>query len=155
MTNYKIINGVHTPMTSEEETQLLSSFTTTRQISPEQVNDEKERRINGGFIFQGKPYQTDSSSRENIAGAKSMATDAISQGAVEGNYNWQKIVDYSIDIPFAWITSDNEVVFMDAQTVLKFGYAALAYKQNLIFKALALKAMNPIPTDYTDDKYWT
>lgn len=127
----------------------------SNEITANQINIEKDNRINSGFIFQGKLYQSDVSSRENIAGAFSMATQAIAQGALTGNYLWQKLVDYSIDTPFTWITSNNEIVPMDAQTVVQFGYSALAYKQKLIFKAYALKSMNPIPTDYMDDKYWT
>jgi len=34
------------------------------------------------------------------------------------------------------------------------GQAAMAHKQAHIWAARALKDMNPIPLDYTEDQYW-
>jgi hypothetical protein len=56
--------------------------------------------------------------------------------------------------PFAWIAADNSLVTMDAQTVVEFGRTAAQHEQSHIFAARALKDMEPIPLDYTDDSYW-
>ena len=55
---------------------------------------------------------------------------------------------------FQWITADNSRHTMDAQTTVRFGYAALGHKQALIFAAFAIKSMNPIPADFADNSYW-
>lgn len=56
--------------------------------------------------------------------------------------------------PFGWIAADNEVVSMDAQTVFAFGQAAAAVETRLIFAARALREMDPIPENFTDDAWW-
>ena len=43
---------------------------------------------------------------------------------------------------------------MDAQTALAFGQGASGYKSALVFAGSNLKQMDPIPEDYTDDKWW-
>lgn len=119
------------------------------------VDRERDARINGGFIFDSVRYQTRSEDRENIAGAKSAATDAITLGAAEGEYDWQRLIDPDAPAVFQWIAEDNTSHPMDAQTMVRFGYAALAHKQRLIFAARAIKNMSPIPADFaTNNDYW-
>jgi hypothetical protein len=119
------------------------------------VDRERNRRIDAGFVFDGVRYQSDEGSRENIAGAKSAATDALALGASSGDFGWQRLLDPSAAQTFQWIATDNSLHPMDAQTVVRFGYAAMAHKQDMIFKARALKAMNPIPADFaSNDAYW-
>ena len=99
------------------------------------VDTERDRRIDAGFEFEGVRYQSRATDRENIAGAVliAMADPAYTTG---------------------WIAADNSVVEMDAPTLLRFGRTAADHKQALIFAARQLKDMQPIPQDYTDDKWW-
>ncbi len=120
------------------------------------IDAERDRRISGGFIFAGVEYQFRPEDRENIAGAKSMATDAIMlHSAQPGNYRWQLLVDPSLpDKDFEWIAADNSAIPTDAQTMVQLGYAALAHKQAHIFAARTLKDADPIPDDFADDQWW-
>ncbi|MGS0941540.1 DUF4376 domain-containing protein [Pseudomonas luteola] len=113
------------------------------------VDAERDRRIDAGFTFNGKEYQTRQTDRENIAGAAQIAFMAIVDGAEPGNLRW---ADPESD--YVWIAMDNSLVTMDAQTVVDFGKAAAARKTQLIYAARELKNMQPIPDDYTDDKWW-
>lgn len=99
------------------------------------VNNERDRRINQGFEFNGVRFQSRADDRENIKGAVMIAMYDPS---------------YSSD----WIAEDNGVVRMDAPTLFAFGRTAAEHKQHLIFKARQIKDMNPIPEDFTDDKWW-
>lgn len=118
------------------------------------VDAERDRRIAGGFVFNGVTYQSRTEDRENIAGAKSAASDALALGAEAGDLAWQQLLDPSAPAEFAWIAADNTLHTMDAQTVVQMGYAALRHKQALIFAARALKDLDPIPADFADDSYW-
>lgn len=113
------------------------------------VTAERDRRIESGFIFQGKLYQSKLTDRENIAGASQAAFMAITGGVSETKTDWM-----TDGVPFTWIATDNSLTVMNARTVINFGLAALAAKQAAIFAAYALKAMNPIPTDFADDAFW-
>lgn len=113
------------------------------------VDAERDRRIDGGFTFNGIRFQSRPDDRENIAGAATAALGAIMAGAQPGNYRW-----HGGAYDFAWIAADNSTHVMDAQTVYAFGQAALAHKQAHIFAGRAIKDADPIPADYTDDGYW-
>jgi len=115
----------------------------------EQVNAERDRRIDRGFVFGGNLYQSRPEDRENISGASVAALSAIMSGATAGNYLWHGGAS-----PFVWIAADNSEHQMDAQTMFAFGQAAMAHKQANIFAARAIKDTDPIPTDYTGDSYW-
>lgn len=119
------------------------------QPTPSDVDRERDRRIDGGFTFNGTRFQTRPQDRDNIAGASTAALAAIVSGAQPGDLRWA-----DPDSDFVWIAEDNTTVAMDAQTTLAFGQAAMQYKSALIFAARALKDLNPIPTDYQDDSYW-
>lgn len=99
------------------------------------VDIERDRRIDAGFYFEGVRYQSRPGDRENIAGAVLIAV-------ADPAYTTE------------WIAADNSVVQMDAPTLLRFGRTAADHKQALIFAARQLKDMQPIPQDYTDDKWW-
>jgi hypothetical protein len=118
-------------------------------ITGDQVNVERDRRAHYGFMFNGKRYQFDPDSRARISGAATLAKFAIVGGAQAGNLRW---MNPSAD--FSWIAADNTMTTMDAQTCSAFGNAAAAHEQAHVFAARALKAMDPIPDDYTDDQYW-
>ncbi|MBN8241853.1 DUF4376 domain-containing protein [Nitratireductor aquimarinus] len=113
------------------------------------VDAERDRRINGGFIFEGVEYQSRPEDRENIAGAATAALGAIVAGAQPGDLRWHGGAE-----DFAWIAADNTMHTMDAQTVYAFGQAAMAHKQAHIFAARTLKDADPIPGDFADDQWW-
>lgn len=120
-------------------------------IQPYQVDEERDRRIAEGFVFEDVRYQTESQSdRENILGALGTALAAITVDGVQpGNLRW---ADSKFD--FFWIAADNTRVPMDAQTCLAFARAAVARKSLLVIAGNTIKQMDPIPQDYTDDKWW-
>lgn len=118
-------------------------------ISTGEVDMERDKRIDGGFAFDSKRYQSRPFDRDNISGATQAADLAIQAGAQPGNVYWQNPTQ-----PFVWIAEDNSYTPMDAQTVVQFGQALLLHKQDHIFAARTLKETDPIPLDYTDDKYW-
>lgn len=114
------------------------------------VNKERDRRLSGDFVFNGFAFQRDPSSLQRITGAATLAGFAIARGAQPGDLRWA-----NANQDFAWIASNNDVVAMDAQTAFEFGQAAAGVETSLIFKAKALREMDPIPADYSDDKWWT
>lgn len=118
-------------------------------LSSGDVDQERDRRIDGGFSFGGVFYQTRPEDRENIAGASTAALAAIMNGAEPGDYRW-----HGGDTDFVWIAADNSMHAMDAQTLFAFGQAAMAHKQAHIFAARSLKDAEAIPADYADDQYW-
>jgi hypothetical protein len=115
----------------------------------EDVNSERDRRINIGFTFNGVVYDSDDKARENIAGAATAALGGIIAGKQDGDFRWSN--DYS---DFEWIAQNNSFVPMDAQTTFAFGQAAMKHKQDLIMAARAIKDIGPIPEDYKDDIHW-
>lgn len=123
--------------------------TAPRIVPPDEVDAERDRRIEAGFGFAGKLYQSRPEDRENIAGAAVAALAAIVAGAQPGDLRW-----HGGATDFAWIAADNSLVTMDAQTVFAFGQAAMAHKQAHIFAARALKDADPVPADYDDDAHW-
>ena len=113
------------------------------------VDQERDRRIAGGFSFGGKFYQTRPDDRENILGASTAALSAMVAGAQPGDFRW-----HGADSDFRWIADDNTTTSMDAQTMFSFGQAALAHKQDHIFAARTLKNMAEIPVDYAANNHW-
>jgi hypothetical protein len=113
------------------------------------VAQERDRRLDGDFEFQGVMYKRDPKSIVRISGAAQMATRAIGMGAQPGDLFW-----HGGDDPFGWIASDDSATPMDAQTVELFGIAMAARETQLIFAARALRRMDPIPEDFADDKWW-
>lgn len=115
------------------------------------VDFERDRRTAMGFVYDGKAYQTENQSQiDDILGKMTDSLAAILvDGAVPGDFHWA-----SPDYEFAWSAADGTLVPMDAQTCLAFTRSAVRRKTLLVGAGLALKAMNPIPTDYMDDKYW-
>ena len=118
-------------------------------ITSDDVDAERDRRIEAGMTFNSVRYQTRAQDRENVAGASIMALAAITQGAQPGDLRW-----HGGTSDFVWIAEDNSLNLMDAQTFFAFGQAMAAHKSALIFAARALKDMEPIPADFTDDGYW-
>ena len=113
------------------------------------VNAERDRRLTTTFIFGGKPYDCDRDSMARITGAATLAGFAMGAGALPGDLRW-----HGADTDFIWISADNSLTPMDAQTCFAFGQAAAANQSAHIFAARALKDMEPIPADFADDQYW-
>lgn len=115
----------------------------------EDVNAERDRRIDAGVIFEGVLYQSAIGDRENIAGSSQIAFMAILNGAERGDLRW---ADPNND--FYWIAADNSYVYMDAYQVVEFGKTVAAHKQAHIYACSNIKNMDPIPLDYRSDVYW-
>ncbi|USR40787.1 DUF4376 domain-containing protein [Ectopseudomonas hydrolytica] len=118
-------------------------------VTKEDVDAERDRRIDSGVEFAGVVFQSRATDRENIAGAAQLGFMAMVAGVQPGDLRWA-----NPDQDFTWIALDNSLVPMDAQTVVAFGKAAAERKQALIFAARQLKDMSEIPADYTDDRWW-
>ena len=113
------------------------------------VNAERDRRMTATFAFAGKRYDCDARSLQRITGAAALARFAVVAGAEAEDLRW-----HGGAADFTWIAADNSMTTMDAQTCAAFGDAAVANESAHIFAGHAIKAMDPIPADYTDDKYW-
>lgn len=119
------------------------------------VDAERDRRISAGFEFQGVRYQSRLPTANHpgdwdvFSGKALEAFIAVMNGAQPGDLRWS---DPGAD--FAWIAADNSRVPMDAQTVIELCKAASVHRSKNTFAGSDLKAMQPIPQDYTDDKWW-
>jgi len=113
------------------------------------VNAERDRRIALGFLFNGQMFDSRPEDQKRIAGASQLAFMAMIAGAPEGYLHWHQGEE-----PFAWITQDNGLVTMDAQTVVALGRVAARWESLHIFAARALKDMDLLPEDFTSDAYW-
>ena len=123
--------------------------TEAREALHSQINAERARRLNLDFTFNGKLFQRDPTSIARITGAATLAGFAIGAGAQPGDFLW-----HGGSTPFTWIASDNSLVQMDAQTAFAFGSACATIETQIVFAAKALRDMDPIPADFTDDQYW-
>lgn len=115
----------------------------------DQVDVERDRRIEETFSFGGESYQLDEKSISRIIAMGADARFAILGGAPAGYLRW---ADPNND--FGWIATDNSVTPMDAQTMVAFADSAKLWVSQHIFSARSLKDENPIPSDYKDDKWW-
>lgn len=147
----KIVNGEVVELTQEEEDFVLAERAAAVVSSRlEGIRRERDRRLKADFTFNGVQYQRDPVSLQRITGAATLAGFAIAAGAQVGNLRWA-----NADRDFVWISSDDTPVTMDAQTCFAFGQAAAKVETDLILAAKALREMDPVPADYTDDKWWT
>lgn len=114
------------------------------------VDRERDRRIEAGFMFGGKLFQSRVQDQKRISGAGTLALGAmVVLGAQAGNYRWHGGTE-----DFIWIAADNTTMVMDAQTMFTFGQAAAAWESQHVHAARALKDADPVPHDYMDDAYW-
>lgn len=116
------------------------------------VDDERDRRLERGFIFEGYRYQTREKDKSNITGAFIAAQGAISAGAQPGDFFWK-----NPDKAFQFIDADNNLVPMDAQTVIRFGFAALNHIERVTLAGRNLKDMiiaGDRITDVSMDDLW-
>ncbi|QFT70684.1 hypothetical protein FIU93_28125 [Labrenzia sp. THAF35] len=115
-------------------------------VTNDQINAARDRRIDAGITFNGVLFQTRPEDRENIQGAYSRAQSAILiDGAQPGDFTWHGGLG-----DFEWIAANDSRVKMDAQTMMAFGEAVLDHKSAHIFAANAIKAMDPVPSDFDE-----
>ena len=153
----KNVNGVDVDLTAAEEKALLAEWAkadadaTINALAQARaaVNAERDRRLSTTFTFAGKSYDCDTASLARITGAATLAGFAMGAGAAAGNLRW-----HGGAADFTWIAADNTLATMDAQTCFAFGNAAATNQSAHIFAGRTVKAMDPIPSNYTDDKYW-
>lgn len=131
----KMVNGEVVELTPEAEAQVQADWLAASMPSTDDVNEERDRRIELNFTFNGNAFQNRPDDRENIQGAYSSALTAIAiNGAQPGDLRWS-----DPDTDFGWIDADNNLVPMDAPTVMAFGNTAKLHKQQHIFAARAIK----------------
>lgn len=123
---------------------------TAPPVTSAEVNVERDRRMQK-FVFNGKEYSInkEDGSLANVSGAGTLALGAMVAGAQPGNLRW---ADPEVD--FSWIADDNTLTTMDAQTTWAFAQAAAAWRKIMIYKARAIKDLETIPSDYTNNSYW-
>ena len=113
------------------------------------INTHRDELITDGFWFANTKFDSRPEDQKRISGAALLAFMAASQGAQANNYLWHGGTE-----PFSWISQDNTIVQMDAQTVISFGQTAAEHERAHIFAARALKDMDPIPEDWANTVYW-
>ena len=112
------------------------------------IDIERDRRVNAGLSFMGHRFQTRPQDRENIAGAATLALVALTlHGATVGDLRW-----HGGQSDFAWIDADNNLVPLDAPTMVMLGASAANHKADHIYAARRLKDEPPL--DFTDDVHW-
>ena len=116
-----------------------------------QVDVERDRRTADTFKFKNRFYQLRAKDVQNVTGAALAATLAIMNGAQPGDLRWS---DPEND--FQWIATNNNTVTMDAQTMVEFANAAMAWRSCLIFKARAIKdrLVSGEMLDIAEDTLW-
>ena len=119
------------------------------QPTTQDVNAERDRRVQSGFAFGGKLFDFSDEAKARISGAATLAGFALGAGSPDGYLRWHQGTD-----DFAWIAADNSLMTMDAKTCFAFGQTAATHDSKHVFAARELKNMEPIPADYTDDKWW-
>lgn len=119
------------------------------EVPKEHVNQERDRRISAGFTWSTKNFQSERDDRENINGAVSGAIAYLLAGGNPDELYWD-----NPNVPFMWLAKNNELIAMSPSQVIDFGKTMMAHKKQCIFAARTIKDMNPIPKDFTDDKYW-
>ena len=118
----KFVNGVVLP------------YEAAIQMTSDQIDRERDRRIAAGFTFGGKLFQAREQDLRNINGAATGAALAMMQGAQAGNPRWQ-----GGDTDFGWIAADNAIVPMDVVTMVNFGRAAMTHVERLTMVGRSLK----------------
>ena len=113
------------------------------------VNEERNRRVSSGFMFAGHLFQSRVEDQKRINGAVTLAILALQAGAKPGDMRWHGGAE-----DFAWLAADNVLFPMDVYAVIAFGKVAGEWEASHVFAARALKDMQPIPRDFTDNKYW-
>ncbi|MEM7047082.1 MAG: DUF4376 domain-containing protein [Pseudomonadota bacterium] len=95
----------------------------TQEEQREQIDTVRDERMGAGFVFGGRRYQSRPQDLERITATGLQAQAAIQDGTGQvDNLRW-----HGDDTDFIWIDADNNLVPMDAPTVLAFARAANAH----------------------------
>ena len=108
------------------------------------INIDRDQRIEGGFVFEGHPYQTRQSDRENIVRKGDRAQraidlvrdDAEALEALEDDLTWDATTGGQ---PFVFLAGDNAAVPMDAFKMVALRDAGESFKQICVFVARGAK----------------
>jgi len=125
-----------------------------RENLHQQIKRERDRRLEADFEFQGKMYQRDTKSLQRITAAGTLAGLYMRDGGDPLSLKWHATAENPNPEDFVWIASDDTLVPMNAETVFAFSREAAAIETSLIFKAKALRSMDPIPENFTAEEYW-
>lgn len=116
-------------------------------LSTQDVDQERDRRVNSGIIFEGLPFQTTPAARESITTASVRALVAIVRGV-------KKVDAREKSASYTWITTSNKLVELDAQQLIDLGNKVAEWQSANVLAARAIKDLPKIPADFRDDKYW-
>lgn len=109
-----------------------------------QVNEERERRIGmvTSITIGGSLMNVDMSdqSRQNINGLSTLAIIALMNNVTTPIVNFRD--------------ADNIDHALTAAQVISMGQQVAARIDSVYKKSWAIKALTPIPVDYTNDSYW-
>lgn len=109
-------------------------------LTPEQlvarINQERDRRIAGGFDHDGHRFQSRQSDRENIIRKGDRADAAVLAGAVADDLLWDVTTEGQ---DFVFITADNASLSRDAFQMVALRDAGERFKQAVTFYARGLK----------------
>jgi hypothetical protein len=118
-----------------------SDFTPTPyQPTTDDVNKERDRRIAKGAYFRGMYITGSATDARNLMSLAIASQMRIAAG----------------DTTTLTIFRDgnNSDFSLTPMEVIQLWQWSAAYVENLYKKSWELKAVNPIPLDYTDDRYW-
>lgn len=118
------------------------------EITAESIDRERDKRINSGFVFDGRLFDFDPASKIRIAGMGALAGFACLDGKGDDPL-WHGGAE-----PFVWIDARNEFVIMDARTAFEFAKTASRWEADHIRAARAIKDRDHLPEDFRDDAYW-
>lgn len=114
---------------------LIDEYIADPVPSPVAVDEERDKRIADGFVFQDVRYQARPQDRENIYAAALLASVAIAiEKKAPTSLRW-----HGGNNDFVWIAADNSLVPMDAQTVIMLAKALAVHQRKKVFAARALK----------------
>lgn len=117
---------------------------------PWEVDEERDRRINAGFVFNQTTFDSTEKSIRKVTSNYATAINKIISGSQSGDLRWADLL-----VDFRWIAADNSQVEMDARTFIEFAEALFAWERHHVYVARELKSMSPTPMDYADDSYWS
>jgi hypothetical protein len=103
-----------------------------RNVTPMDVNLERDRRISNGFIFNGEFYNADRDSISRIT------TTLLTLGSEH----------------VSWINKENAIKVMAPNTFREFATKASQHERKHILEARRLKDQDPIPQSYMEDRHW-
>jgi hypothetical protein len=125
-----------------------------RAVTRDMVDVEYRARLAVGFTYGGNLFDFNEDSRVSILGAVAAAQRHVQLAALDpavaiGKADWLR---EGTDFTFTDAT-DAEVP-LTAMEMIALGMAAAEHLDSHHDARRALKAMDPIPADYTDDIYW-